>query len=371
MIAHCETTRTHEPSVIEKNTQSHCEGMPLTWATLNADWYKVTSPQILLFDFGAGCNEDLVQTASLGPRSTHLASKIVGASSKISHRLFVISCQIRVDKSWMSHVHVDLIIGQTTGQSLAKEQVGKLAAPISCWWIGWVLIIQSVKVNAALDRHLMANGGEHNNTGWLRFLDPVQQSHCEHKVPSNEMGDWGKWSARVFHNRVNLDAHSCTGKECIVMLAFGILASGGRDFCRLCLPHMVDRKLLLDTVCTQSVGAGHDTAIVDKDMKRKASLQELFGSMMAVLHIVQIQGQEIKVGLALELWVLFLDLGLGLFNGFQGLAHGAAGEEDVCTMCGQGDGCGVAQARVGASDDGDLASEVRDIIVGISGSLSE
>lgn len=134
---------------------------------------------------------------------------------------------------------------------------------------------------------------------------------------------------------------------------------------------MIDRKLLLDTVGAESERAGHDTAIVDEDVKRKATLQELLGCVLTLVHVVQVQGDEIKVGLAFEVWVFCLDLGLGLLDGLEGLAHGAAGEKDVCTFGGEGDGCGEAQARVGAGDDGDLACEVWDILVDISGSVGE
>jgi len=137
------------------------------------------------------------------------------------------------------------------------------------------------------------------------------------------------------------------------------------------LPHMIDRKLLLDIVGTECKGTGHDTAIVDENVKRKATLQELLGCVLTLFHIVQVQCEEIKVGLAFELWVFRLDLGFGLFNGFEGLAHGAAGEKDVCTSGSQGDGCSVAEARVGTGDDGDLACEVWDVIVGISGSMGK
>lgn len=131
---------------------------------------------------------------------------------------------------------------------------------------------------------------------------------------------------------------------------------------------MVDRKLLLDAIRTQCKGRGHDATIVDQDMQWQAQLHKLLGCPMAAGHAVQVQFQKVELDVLGGVGQLG-NVDLGALDRLEGTLTAATGQEDAGAVGSQGHGGGIAQSGVGASDDGDFAAQVGDVLVGVAVSL--
>lgn len=89
----------------------------------------------------------------------------------------------RGDDSRMGSVNVDAVVGETTCKGQCEEHVGKFGTTVARNVVGLRWVVEGVEINSdAWGKVLVGDGGDCNDSGGLRFLDPVQKSRCKDEV---------------------------------------------------------------------------------------------------------------------------------------------------------------------------------------------
>lgn len=115
---------------------------------------------------------------------------------------------------------------------------------------------------------------------------------------------------------------------------------------------MIDGKDELDTVFAQAGGHQSEAGIVDQDVEREVLGEEFLRGLCDGPEVGQVE--EEKVEFRVEVRSSLGQVSLEAFNGVEGLEFISAGEEDVCTLCGEGEGSLVAEPGASSGDDGDF-----------------
>jgi len=80
------------------------------------------------------------------------------------------------------HIHPNLLLGQPTGESFSKEDVGEFGAAVAGGRVGGGTVVECFKVDAVFWSVFVADGGKHDDSRGLGGDDPVEEAHREDEV---------------------------------------------------------------------------------------------------------------------------------------------------------------------------------------------